>query len=183
MGQSVTESLGHLVFLDQLVLELSAGLRWAPLTVLFVVASSWWIKGPLFVAIGAVGDVHSRRRFPFAAALASVTATAGAVMAALLKEAFDRERPALADPGFEPLVGTPGSPSFPSGHATTAFAAAALVGAFHPRLRIPVYAMATLVALSRVYLGVHFWLDVTVGAVLGTALGLGIAAAAQRLRA
>lgn len=173
---------GHLESLDRLLLDMSAGVRWAPLTLLFVVASSWWVKGAFFVAVGAFGDVQSRRRFPLAATLACLTATAGALAAALLKEAFDRERPATADPDFDPVVGTPGSSSFPSGHATTAFAAAALVGAFHPRLRLPLYGIAALVALSRVYLGVHFWLDVVVGSALGVAIGLGIAAAARRVR-
>jgi undecaprenyl-diphosphatase len=168
---------------DWAMLEMSADMRWAPLTAVFLVASSWWVKGALFVAVGGVGDVHSRRRFPLAATLACVTATLGAILAAVLKEAFDRDRPAVANPSFEPAVATPGSASFPSGHATTAFAAAALVGAFHPRFRIPLYGVATLVALSRVYLGVHFWLDVVAGSALGIAIGLAIAAAARRLRA
>jgi undecaprenyl-diphosphatase len=167
---------------DWAMLEISADMRWAPLTAFFLLASSWWVKGALFVAVGGVGDVHSRRRFPLAATLACVTATLGAILAALLKEAFDRDRPAVADPSFEPAVGTPGSDSFPSGHATTAFAAAALVGAFHPRFRIPLYGVATLVALSRVYLGVHFWLDVVAGSALGIVIGLAIAFGARRLR-
>ena len=64
-------------------------------------------------------------------------------------------------------MGLPSSSSLPSGHAATAFAAAAAVGSFHPRLRVPLYALAAVVALSRVYLGVHFWFDIAAGAALG----------------
>lgn len=183
MPFSVAASLVILDRVDWAMLEMSADMRWAPLTAVFLLASSWWVKGALFVALGGVGDVHARRRFPLASTLACVTATFGAILAALLKEAFDRRRPATADPSFDPAVDTPESASFPSGHATTAFAAAALVGAFHPRFRIPLYGVATLVALSRVYLGVHFWLDVVAGSALGIVIGLAIAVAARRLRA
>ncbi len=40
-----------------------------------------------------------------------------------------------------------------------------------PRLRWPLLALAGVVALSRVYLGVHFWLDIAVGAGLGVGVG------------
>ena len=74
----------------------------------------------------------------------------------------------------------PASPSFPSGHATTSFAAAAAVAILVPRLRVPAFALAALVGFSRVYLGVHYTLDVLCGAVLGTLIGVGIALAARR---
>ena len=69
----------------------------------------------------------------------------------------------------------------PSGHAATAFAAAVAVGVIYPRLRWPLVCVAGLVALSRVYLGVHYWLDVVVGCALGTAVGLGVAWSAERV--
>jgi undecaprenyl-diphosphatase len=57
--------------------------------------------------------------------------------------------------------------SFPSGHATTAFALAAVVGFLSPRWFYPMLAVAVLIALSRVALGVHYPSDVTGGAILG----------------
>jgi undecaprenyl-diphosphatase len=174
--------LAHLQLIDHAAIESVEGLRWTPLTALFVLASSWWIKGPLFVAFAAGGDLRSRRIVPFDALFVAAAAALGAAAAWALKLLFERERPALADPGLEPLVATPSSASFPSGHAATAFAAAALVATLQPRLRALVYGVALLVALSRVYLGVHFPLDVVFGAALGTAIGLGMGALVIRLR-
>lgn len=166
---------------DQLALRVSENLRSAPLTVLFVLASAWWVKGLVFVGVGALGDIRSRRRFPATAVCAGMAAALASLLVALLKELFDRTRPAFADPAVEALVPTPDSPSFPSGHAATAFAAAAVVGAFYPRLRWPVFGLAALVGLSRIYLGVHFWLDVIAGAAIGIAIGLAAAWASRRI--
>ena len=65
----------------------------------------------------------------------------------------------------------PGSSSFPSGHATVGFACAAVLALAAPRLALPLYALAALVAWSRVHVGVHYPLDVVGGAVLGVLIG------------
>jgi undecaprenyl-diphosphatase len=174
--------LAHLQLVDHAAIESVQGFRWTPLTAFFVLASSAWIKGPVFVAVAAAGDLRRRRVLPSDALFAGAAAALGAAAAWALKLLFERERPAIADPGLEPLVATPSSASFPSGHAATAFAAAALVATLQPRLRVPAYGVAVVVALSRVYLGVHFPLDVVFGAVLGTAIGLATGSLVIRLR-
>jgi undecaprenyl-diphosphatase len=138
----------------------------------FVVASAWWVKWPLFAALGACGDASRRCRPPLAALCATVAAVAAELLVVVLKVLTDRARPPLADPSIESLVALPDSASFPSGHAATAFAAAAAVGVLHPRFRLPLLAAAGVVALSRVYLGVHYWSDVLVGSLLGVAVAL-----------
>jgi undecaprenyl-diphosphatase len=175
--------LQHLAELDAFALEAGQALRWEPLTAFFVVVSAWWVKWPLFVAIGGCADARSRRKLPWAALACVAAAGLAAGVTALLKELFDRVRPALADPGIEALVPTPDSASFPSGHTSTAFAAAVAVGAFYPRLRWPLLGLAALVGLSRIYLGVHFVLDVLAGAALGIALGLVIVWTVRHVRA
>jgi undecaprenyl-diphosphatase len=167
---------------DRVLLEVVEGLRWEPLTVVFVMLSAWWMKGVAFVMVGAVGDVRARRQLPIPTLIAAVSVGVGSLIVALMKETIDRPRPAHADPGIDTVVGTPGSPSFPSGHTATAFAAAAVVGAFYPRLRWPLYGLAALVGFSRIYLGVHFALDVVAGAILGLSIGLGIVWLAKKGR-
>jgi undecaprenyl-diphosphatase len=121
----------------------------------------------LIIAIGLAADLASRRRFPLAAVLAAISYLVATLLADVLKAATDRPRPSVADPAIHPLIAVPGSSSLPSGHAAGAFAAALAVGLVHPRLRWPLLLLAALIALSRVWLGVHYLTDVIAGAALG----------------
>jgi len=57
--------------------------------------------------------------------------------------------------------------SFPSGHATTSFAAATILAYFDKKRKKLFYLIAALIAFSRVYLGYHYFLDVVAGAIIG----------------
>jgi undecaprenyl-diphosphatase len=173
--------VNHMVQLDVLALESMQRLRWGPLTAVLVIASAWWVKGPVFVAVGAYRDVSQRRWLPLTAACAALSLALASVLSGLLKGLVDRPRPALTDGAIAPAVPTPDSPSFPSGHTTTAFATAVAVSVLHPRLRVPLLILAGVVGLSRAYLGVHFWVDVAAGALLGTLVGLVAGFAARAL--
>jgi membrane-associated phospholipid phosphatase len=176
----VTAVLEALRSLDIGVSSFAESFRWEPLTLVFLLASTWWVKWPLIAAIGACGDAACKRRQPRAAAAGLLAIGTAALLVTVLKQTFDRPRPPLADPTLDPIGIVPASASFPSGHAATAFAAAVAIGLVHPRLRRPLLALAAVVALSRVYLGVHYVLDVLAGTVLGVAVGI---AAARVLRA
>ncbi len=99
-----------------------------------------------------------------------------------LKEQIGRDRPPLADPDPEPLVRLPVTHSFPSGHATVSFACATVLALAVPRLWAPLYALAVLISFSRVYVGVHFPLDVLAGAVLGVLIAIALRMLAAVLR-
>lgn len=84
-----------------------------------------------------------------------------------------RRRPDLSDvPEARQLAAEPGSWSFPSGHAASAFAFATATGAAIPALAVPLGTGAALVAYSRVHVGVHYPSDVLVGAALGSIVGV-----------
>jgi undecaprenyl-diphosphatase len=71
------------------------------------------------------------------------------------------------------IIPTPNFPSFPSGHAAAAFAVAAVLMLTYRRWRVwlPALIGASLIALSRVYLGVHYLSDILGGAVVGLGAG------------
>jgi membrane-associated phospholipid phosphatase len=72
-------------------------------------------------------------------------------------------------------VRMPLSPSFPSGHAASAFAFATAVGQRIPWLWLPLRGLALLVGYSRIHTGVHYAGDVVAGAVVGSTCGWTVA--------
>jgi membrane-associated phospholipid phosphatase len=134
--------------------------------------------GLVWLALALVVAVLQRRPAVF---LATALATLGAdALATGLKHAIGRERPYVEHPLPEPLMTTHFDLSLPSGHAATSFAGATVLALLVPRLAPAVYALAVLVSLSRVYVGVHFPLDIVAGAALGAAVGWAVARLARR---
>ena len=130
----------------------------------------------LWLAIAAGCALVLRR--PRVLVTTVVAAAGGELVAGALKAAIPRARPHV-----HALVSRPHSHSFPSGHATTSFAAATVIALLVPRLRVPAFVLAAAVAWSRVYVGVHYPLDVLAGAVLGTAIGWAAVRGLPRLAA
>lgn len=138
------------------------------LDVLFYGASAVGDHGALWVLVSVVRGVnpeHRRRakRTIVAAGVESVFVNL------LLKSLFKRSRPSHDGPHPLPLR-VPRTSSFPSGHTTAAFCAATLLAEDDP-LWPAYYAMASVVAASRIYVRLHHASDVLAGVALGTALG------------
>ena len=87
----------------------------------------------------------------------------------VIKNLAGRPRPFIGLADVNCMVAEQGF-SFPSGHATAAFMAAFILARYFKR-PFWLFFLASLVAVSRVYLGVHYPIDVIAGSCLGLALG------------
>jgi undecaprenyl-diphosphatase len=174
------EFLQQLLQLDHAVIEQTTAVRWAPATAFFALASAAWIKGPIFVVLGFLRDVKNRALLLPTALAVGVSLVLADLASSGIKEAVDRPRPPRADPSFEAAVPLAPSPSFPSGHATTTFACAVAIALLVPKLRWPALGLAATVGVARVYLGVHYPLDVLAGAALGSLIGVAVALLVRR---
>ncbi len=131
----------------------------------------------LLPGLGIVLSGSRRRRV----GLAILVALAASLMLTFILQYLAlRPRPE----GVRLLVQTPNFPSCPSGHAAAAFATAIILALTYRRWYGWVAALsgATLIALSRVYLGLHYPTDIFGGAVVGVGVGMasyGLIVAAQ----
>ncbi len=126
----------------------------------------------IFLALLAVlffarGKYRSRNgRHGVAAAGFSALLALG--VAQVVGHLWDRPRPFEAHPGHAHLMLPPSTdPSFPSDHATAAFAIAVAILLRHRKAGVLALVLATIVSVSRVALGTHYPSDVIGGALLG----------------
>lgn len=140
-----------------------------------------WVLIPTFVAWLVAWLLSLVTRDKLKAALGELAALSGFVfvgvgfpglISAILKRVFGRGRPETwtveAPIAFQPFSwGKYDWQSFPSGHATTSFALAAVIAMLWPRAFWVAVAVAASIALSRIILGEHYPTDITAGAVLG----------------
>ena len=106
-----------------------------------------------------------------AVGFAFVSIAGAGLVSVLLKNILGRARPKLFDTvghfDFQFFAFDSDYVSIPSGHATSIFAFAAVIGIFWPRGRLLLYTLAAWIALSRVLIGVHYFTDTVLGAILG----------------
>jgi undecaprenyl-diphosphatase len=164
--------------LDRTLFRMLFGLKWAPLTAVMRAFTVAGTAGALwgFLAAGAfllTGLEPSHLLIPWVAVAASWTVAEGA------KYLFDRARPFIWDTEIAPLIKTPSSSSFPSGHSATAAAGALTLSVLYPPLAPALVLAGALVVLSRVYLGVHFPFDVLAGVAIGTLTAAAVLAGAS----
>jgi membrane-associated phospholipid phosphatase len=127
----------------------------------------------LCAALSASAGIDRRSALHRAASIAmSAFVTAGLITFAL-KHAVARVRP---DHGSD-------VDSFPSGHATSVFTVATVFAHFFPRLTVPLYGLASAIALGRVYLDRHYVSDIVAGALIGWIVATLLLRALERYQA
>ncbi len=123
-----------------------------------------------FALVGAVRHDHHAEDVALDGAIASLIA--GGLISPALKEIAGRNRPndSADATDFQPFSG---NASFPSGHATQAFAIASVIATEYPRpwVEVASYGSAALVGYARVLHDRHYVSDVLAGALIGTLVG------------
>jgi undecaprenyl-diphosphatase len=141
----------------------------------------------------AITDLHKNKLFPMVfiplllifwvykkrwAALPAIVGTVICIASIdnmtyrVLKPLFERERPPAVEKVIVLRTDRYAGYSFPSNHAANNFGMATFVSYCYPALSIPLYVIASLVSFSRVYVGVHYPLDIVGGALFGVIFGL-----------
>src|SRR4051794_35994710 len=132
---------------------------------------------PLF-ALALIALALAGRRFAWslrAALAAGASCAAALVIAQIVARAVDRPRPFVAHPAAVHLfVAHARDPGFPSDHATAAFAIGVTIALYRRGPGLAVLAAALVLAVGRVALGVHYPSDVLAGAILGSAVAVGL---------
>ena len=146
--------------------------RAGPLDPLFVGFSIVGYAGAVWIVLAAALAARKRTRVVRAAALTAAGVWTSDLLSLGIKALVERPRPLDALPGVNTLLGGTVGTSFPSGHAATSVAGAAIVMLLARRALPALAVIALAIAYSRVYVGAHYPLDVLGGAALGGAVAL-----------
>ena len=138
------------------VMKLIASDYLVPVTLALILFALWF----------AGTDLRTRERYQIGIVVAVFAVALANSSIEVLNNFYFRDRPFLNHEA-ELLFYRPTDSSFPANSTTAAFAIAGSVGIFQRRLAIVIASLAALYAFSRVYVGVHYPLDVVGGAVFG----------------
>lgn len=169
----MNEIIHQLLNIDgQLLLLIQEHLRFEAANPIIIALTRLGDKGFIWIVLSIILLFPKKTR---RAGLLSLVALLGSLCITnlFLKEYVARVRPYDAIAGLNCLVGTDHGWSFPSGHASAAFASAVVLYKSRPkRLGVPCLILAFVIALSRLYVGVHYPTDVICGMIIGTLIAL-----------
>lgn len=157
---------------QRLLIWIQEHMRRTWLTILMKTVTFLGNGGILWIFIAVCFMLRPKYRFIGSALLLSLLLSIICINL-LLKNLVARARPHDRIQTLQLLIRRPQDFSFPSGHTSSSFAAAAvLFFAPPPWLGISALCIAVLIACSRLYLGAHFPSDVISGAIIGVFLGV-----------
>src|SRR3990172_13157368 len=166
-------ALAFTLILDESVREViaqweSPGVHWA-MGWLSYMGKGWIQAIPCLFLLLIWRFVKGDTRMEAAGKKGIYAVVAAGILVQAIKHLIGRPRPEVMEamgislgPSF-----ASGFDSFPSGHATSAFAFASVLTTFYPKARYPLYAYSILVSFSRIYLDSHFFSDIFAGIILG----------------
>lgn len=122
------------------------------------------------IILYGIGYFHHQKELKKKAIFIGEATLVAAFTSTALKYSINRERPFDKYPGMIDKASDAGSPSFPSGHTSSAFSTATSLSIAFPKwyVIVPAYAWASSVGYSRMHLGVHYPSDVIAGAIVGS---------------
>ncbi len=156
--------------LDAALRTVIAGHHSPVLDPVMIAVSAIGRRGGIWLALGLLVAFVRPSRAKGVWQLALAIGLAGLTADYVMKPAFGRMRPFEAG-DVRLIADRPATASFPSGHAATAFAGAYVLTRVWRSVRVGLWAVALLIAFSRIYVGVHYPLDVIAGALVGLSCG------------
>lgn len=139
------------------------------LNTLFIIISSAGSLGLIWLLIGLIfWSTHFRKKIKEAVMIFASIGLSFLMSELILKPLISRKRPIISSHFVIDSIGY----SFPSGHATVAFAAATTLTLINRRYAWWAFPLALLISFSRLFLGVHYPLDIFFGALFGILIGL-----------
>lgn len=142
--------------------------------------NNWW--GLIAVVVFYLLFFGGKKGRVAVVAIAVAVGISDYTASSLIKPFFSRIRPCNALEGVNILVNCTSSYAFPSSHASN-ICALAVAGSFYFRkAMLPLFILAFLIGYSRVYVGVHYPLDVLGGFVWGGMVAGGIVLVERRIR-
>jgi membrane-associated phospholipid phosphatase len=155
--------------LDAALLHQVIQLRRPWLDDLMILASALGAGGFIWIIYGSIAGIFPANTAAMWRLWLAIAVTF-IVVDDVVKPFFERPRPFEAMTEITLIDARPDSPSFPSGHAAIAVAGALAGSRILPFSGAMLWPLAAVVALSRIYLGVHWPTDVLAGGLMGLAI-------------
>jgi undecaprenyl-diphosphatase len=149
---AINDLAGHVTVADDLM---KFAAQYVIFAVFALVVASWFVRA---------GNDQSRR---LAVYTAVVTGALSYLAIVVIHHFYTHQRPFVSRDHVVLLIKHSADSSFPSDHATAAFALAAGIAVYRPRYGLMLLSLAVLISFARVYVGLHYPFDVLAGAAIG----------------